>query len=204
MMPQDRSWLSRVQAVTGSLSIAGEPIPLTGGRASAASAIAMAASNVGQLDVDPITWGLTDTLRITLARTATMDVVASGDVATLTGLTGTTTGAASYTAASAAQGVILPRGLRLEGPLWSSDGYRPGNAVAAATGARWSLGGGSLLLDMVYADAYAAEYLVRGRTYDVVHSGRWVGRCRITDVTRERQGRLPDVVTLRLSVQGVA
>ena len=200
---ESRSWLAPVSRLKGTLFIASEPIPIIDTYQSAASLLATGSVNVGLLDVDPMRWGLTSDGKVTLRRSANFDLVASSTVRTAMGLTGTYTGAADYTAAVAAPGVVIPsRGLRLDGALWTSEGYRPANASGAATGAMHTSAGGSILLDLPWADAWALETTARGVVYDIVHCGRWVGRGRVTDVTRERQGRLSSIITLSLSVQG--
>jgi hypothetical protein len=200
---ESRSWLAPVSVLKGALTIAAEPIPIRDMNQSAASLLAFGSVNIALLDVDPMRWGITDAGRITLRRTASFDLVATSEVRTALGLSGTYTGAADYTAVDVAPGVVIPtRGLRLDGPLWSSEGYRPANTSGAATGALHTLGGGSVLLDLPWADAWALETTARGVVYDIVHCGRWVGRGRVTDVTRERQGRLSSIITLSLSVQG--
>jgi len=200
---ESQSWLAPVSQPAGTLSIAAEPTPILDRNQSAASLIASGAANVSLLDEDPMRWGITDAGRLTLRRSAVFVWVASSEILTMMGLSGTYTGAADYTAVDPAPGVVIPsRGLRLDGPLWSSEGYRPANTSGAATSALHTLGGGSILLDLPWADAWALETTARGVVYDVVHCGRWVGRGRVTDVTRERQGRLSSIITLSLSVQG--
>lgn len=201
---EQRSWLARVYPGTdGTLFAAGEPVILRDRRLSAISCLHAIQSQIGPLDVDPFTWGITAAGRVTLRRTTAFDWVAGSEVQTLLGLTGTYTGATSYTAADVAQGVVVPSGLRLRGPAWTSEGYRPSAGAGAATAAMLKGGSGSVLIDLPFADAWSLETTARGLVYDVCHAGRWAGRVRVVDVTRERQGRLPERVALTLSVQGV-
>jgi hypothetical protein len=198
------SWLAPVATrSTGTYAVAGDTLPLVDRRHSAISLLSLAQTIVGPLDVDPFRWGLTANSRVYIERTAVFDIAASGAVQTAMGLTGTYTGAASYTGNTAAPGVILPAGLRLDGPLWSSEGYRPAESSGAAVGAFPTGVSGSILVDLDLATAWTLELTVRGMTYDVAHAGRWVGRCRVMDVVRSRQGRQPDRIVLSLSVQGV-
>lgn len=202
---EQRSWLARVYSgVAGNLFAASEPVRLLDRRLSAISCLAAIQSQVGPLDDDEFRWGLTPGGRITIRRTATWELAASSEVQTLLGLTGTYTGASSYTAAADPEGVILPSGLRLAAPLWSSEGYRPANASGDVVAAMLKGSSSSVLLDVPFATAWTLEATARGQTYDIAHAGRWVGRGRVVDVTRQRQGRLPGRVTLTLSMQGVA
>jgi hypothetical protein len=198
------SWLAPVSRLTtGVYTVAGDAPPLVDRRHSAVSLLSLAQTIVGPLDVDPFRWGLTANSRVYIERTANFDMAATLSIRTALGLTGTYTGANAYTADTAAPGVILPAGLRLDGPLWSAEGYRPAESSGAAVGAFATGVSGSILVDLDLATAWTLELTVRGMTYDVAHAGRWVGRCRVMDVVRSRQGRQPDRIVLSLSVQGV-
>jgi hypothetical protein len=211
MTPSEaQSWLAPVAVRTGSLAVGGINVTLPDMVQSAISVVATLAQQVGQLTGDELRWGAERgsglTGRLTLRRDAPFVVAKSGTIETITGLTGVYSGQASYTGAADMPGVVVPSGLRLDGPLWAAEGYRPTNVSHAATGASWRPQGGSVLVACEWADAWGLEVVARGQVYDVAHSGRWVGRIRVTDVTREHRGR-PDgagSIVLRLSGQGVA
>lgn len=205
-----QSWLAPVAIRTGSLAVGGIGIETADMVQSAISVVAILAQQVGQLTGDELRWGAAKgaglTGKLTLRRAAPFVVAKSGTIETITGLAGTYSGQAAYTGASDMPGVVVPSGLRLDGPLWASEGYRPTNVSHAATGASWRPQGGSVLVACDWAEAWGLEVAARGQVYDVAHAGRWVGRIRVTDVTREHRG-LPDFagsVVLRLSGQGVA
>lgn len=202
-MSEFNSWLAPATRVTGSIILAGETIPTPDLYQSAISVLAVASDNVTRLDVDPMTWGLNASRLITWRRTATFDIATTGFYDTLLGLSGVYTGQSSYTGAVPAPGSILPRGLRLDGPLWESEAGRPANVSGAVNGAMLKSSSGSILIDLTWAEAWALETTVRGKIYDVAHAGRWAGRGRVVDVTRQRQGLRSAIVTLSLSVQGV-
>lgn len=201
---EQRSWLAPVSRLTaGAMTIAGEAVPIIDRYQSAASIVAYGAANISMLDLDDMRFGLTAAGRLTLRRTAIFVWTATSDVQTATGLTGTYTGATSYTGADVVPGVVIPAsGLRLDGPLWSSEGYRPANVNGAATGAIRTASAGSILLDLPWAAAWALETTARGKVYDVVHCGRWVGRGRVTGTERARQGLRSGIITLTLGLQG--
>lgn len=203
-MSASLAWIAPVVPTDGVLAIAGETIPTPDLRQSAISLLAIGADNVSRLDVDAMTWGINSTGRITLRRTAVFDIAATAGCQTRLGLSGAYTGASSYVGAVPAPGLILPLGLRLDGPLWDSEGYRPANVSGASSGAVLRGASGTLLIDTNWANAYALETVVRGVVYDVAHAGRWAGRGRVMECTRQRQGRRSNIVTLALSMQGVS
>lgn len=202
-MSQYASWLAPAGRVIGSINVASEPIPTPDLYQSAISLLAVASDNITRLDLDPMIWGLNTSRQITWSRSTTFDIVTTGFYDTVLGLSGLYTGASSYTGAVAVPGSVLPRGLRLDGPLWDSQGYRPANASGAVSGAILKGSSGTILLDLTWAEAWALETTVRGTIYDVAHAGRWAGRGRVVDVTRQRQGLRSGIVTLSLAVQGV-
>jgi hypothetical protein len=199
------SWLASVGIVaTGGLTLDGVAMPRDTRRASAASLLAVAAEQGGRVGGEPYTWGADSTGRLTIRRASTFDLVHSGDVSTALGLSGSYTGAAAYTGAVAMPGVTVPQGLRLSGPLWEFSSGAPAEGSAVATAGLRAGVSGSVLLDVSFADAWTLEKTLRGATLDVVHAGRWVGRGRVTATSRERQGRLSSLVTLTLTLDGVA
>jgi hypothetical protein len=202
-MSEYASWIAPAGRVGGTITVAGQLIPTPDLYQSAIALLAVASDNITRLDVDPMTWGLDASRRITWRRAATFSISTTGFYGAVLGLSGSYTGQNSYTGAVAATGVILPRGLRLDGPLWESEAQRPANVSGAVNGAMLKSSSGSLLIDLTWTEAWALETTARGKIYDVAHAGRWAGRGRVVDVTRQRQGLRSDFVTLSLSLQGV-
>jgi len=205
-----QAWLAPVSRLGGSLFLAGSPVTIGGPYQSAVSLAAVGSYLTSLLDEDEMFWGAAPqsngTGRLTLRRGANFDIVATGDVATALGLTlPLYTGASSYTGTADMPGSWAPPGMRLDGPLWEAQGYRPTDTAAAATGAFCVGTAGSVLVADTWARIDAREAALRGQVIDVAHAGRWVGRMRVQEVVREwRGGRDLDSVVLRISGQGVS
>lgn len=199
------SWLAQVfLRPTGTVSAGGIEAPVDSRRVSAASLLAVLAEQAGRSLDTPFYWDADSDGKMLLSRGSTFTLEHSGDLTTALGLSGTYTGASAYTGDVAMPGVTVPRGLRLSGPLWSSEAPGAANFSAASAAALTRGGSGTLLLDMAYADIWAFEFTARGKVFDVVHSGRWVGRCRVNAVERRRLGRRAGLAVLELSVEGCA
>jgi len=205
-----QAWLAPVSRLSGGLSIAGSNAAIGGAYQSAISLLAVGAYLTTLVDEQEVIWGAepqgNGLGRLTIRRASNFDVVATGGIATAMGLTlPLYTGANSYVGTADMPGSWTPSGLRLDGPLWESEGYRPTDAAEAATGASWRGVAGSVLIADTWARITAREPTLRGQVIDVAHAGRWVGRMRVTDITREWRGqRDKDSVVLRLSGQGVS
>jgi hypothetical protein len=138
---------------------------------------------------------------LTLSRSSVFSFAVDGDVAALTGLAASGSGASSYTG-SAVPGVIVPQGLRMAPPGWST-----GNGGVSGDGSRvaplrWQAAALSVAVAFDFADAFAQVRTLRSGIWDVVSEGVWLGRMRVTGSTMQPQGRLPGIV--EVVINGVA
>lgn len=131
--------------------------------------------------------------KITIAGPSAFDLIASGNVATRTGFTGTYTGASTYTGAIAASGIYVPaNGLRLPDAMLAtsgrgmvgdgSGGVAPVRGSASSTLTAWDSG----------------ITLPDEGTYDYWHDGRVFGRLLITGRRRVPMSTIRTVDTVRI------
>jgi hypothetical protein len=137
---------------------------------------------------------------LTVSRSSVFALGLSADVESLTGLTSGVM-ASSYTGVTV-PGVIVPQGLRMAPPGWST-----GNGGVSPDGARvgplrWQAASLSVAVAFDFADAFASVRTLRSGIWDVVSEGVWLGRMRVTGAVMQPQGRLPGIV--EVIINGVA
>lgn len=133
--------------------------------------------------------------KITITGLTAFDLVASGNVATRAGFTGTYTGAATYSGDLAASGIFPPRkGLRLPDPLMATSG-------------RGMVGDGSGGVPGVLSAASSTLQswdngmtMPNEGTYDYWHDGRVFGRVLVTGRRRVPLSSIRTVDTVRVDV----
>lgn len=199
------SWLAPVTTrPTGALDLDGVACPIASRRVSAISLLAVATEQASRDLGVSFGFRVLGDGRAVVFSEAAFSIGISGDIATALGFPGAFTGVGEYTGTDPVPGAVVPRGLRLSGPLWatSAPGVSEASAVAPAAGREGVTG--TLLLDVTWAEAFAIELALRGQVVDVAHGGRWAGRGRVTSVVRRRQGRAPGVVVVELALEGVS
>lgn len=172
-------------------------------RESAASLIARLAHAVLVATGVTLTISVSSSGVITLTGTATFDLTVTSNTATRTGLTGSYTGATTYTAAGAYTGAYVPAyGLRLNGMMLATsrtslvgDGTGGVSPIQEAAGGRL----------VVWDDEIG--YPTLGDEHDVWHDGRLFGRvaiegARLTPLSRYI--RSTTTTQLELDVREVA
>jgi hypothetical protein len=138
---------------------------------------------------------------LTVSRSSNFSMTLTSDVATLTGLPGSASGASSYTG-SVVPAVIVPQGLRMAPPGWSTGKGGVSADATAVAPLRWQAASLSVAVAFDFADAFAQVRTLRSGIWDVVAEGVWLGRMRVTGSVMQPQGRLPGIVEVVLN--GVA
>jgi len=132
-------------------------------------------------------------------------LAATGTTQTRLGLTGTYTGAGSYTADVAHYGAVTPSlGLRYDGGDTSIGGTAPGATGAFGFGGAWASEAGGLACYGTIAELVALEStLMAANVYDAWLDGRLVTRIHVGNVTRSRWGAHADRAMLTVACQTV-
>jgi hypothetical protein len=186
--------------ITGSASLESTPV-LGDERESAWSIMARAVQAATQRTRDTsFALSVDGTGALTVSRSSNFTLSVSSDVATLTGLS-SGSGASSYTG-SAVPAVIVPQGLRMAPPGWSTGKGGVSSDGARVAPLRWQAASLSVTVAFEFADAFASVRTLRSGIWDVVAEGVWLGRMRVTGSVMQPQGRLPGIVELVLN--GVA
>lgn len=138
---------------------------------------------------------------LTVSRSSAFTLSLGPVLAALTGLPSSASGASSYTG-SAVPGVIVPEGLRMAPPGWSTGRGGVSSDGSLAAPLRWQAASLSVAVAFEFADAFTQVRTLRSGIWDVVAEGVWLGRMRVTGSVMQPQGRLPGIVEVVLN--GVA
>jgi hypothetical protein len=170
-------------------------------RESAWSIMARAVQAATQRTRDPsFSLSVDGTGALTVSRSSVFTLGLSSDVAALTGLAGGAF-ASSYTG-STVPSAIVPQGLRMAPPGWSTGKGGVSSNAACAAPVRWQASSVSVSVAFDFADAFANIKNLRSGIWDVVAEGVWLGRMRVTGSSMKPQGRLPGIV--EAVIEGVA
>jgi hypothetical protein len=187
--------------ITGSASL--QSIPVLGDeRESAWSIMARAVQAATQQTRDTsFALSVDGTGALTVSRSSVFTLALAADVASLTGLPSSASGSSSYTG-SVVPAVIVPQGLRMAPPGWSTGKGGVSSDATAVAPLRWQAASLSVAVAFEFADAFASVRTLRSGIWDVVSEGVWLGRMRVTGSVMQPQGRLPGIVEVVLN--GVA
>jgi hypothetical protein len=132
-------------------------------------------------------------------------LAATGVTQTRLGLTGTYTGAGSYTADVAHYGAVTPSlGLRYDGGDAALAGRPAGATGALGSGGAWASEAGGLACYGTIAELVALEAtLMAANVYDVWLDGRMLAKVHMGNVTRSRWGAHADRCMLTVAAQAV-
>lgn len=170
-------------------------------RESVASLIARLVAGVATATSDRLTVSVSSGGVLTISSTSTFTLTVTSGTATRTGYTGTYTGATSYTAATAYSSRYVPTlGLRADNGAWVSSTGGPVADGSMGVGGILEPGRCEVTMWTSFADAWAAEGVIRLGVYDVWHDGRIFARLCVDTIRRTAPSKLRTTeMMLRLS-----
>ncbi len=173
-------WTGSIVVTTNSIDVTITPFT----RDSAASLLARMVQDVIAQTSTVITISVSSAGVITLTGSASFNIVLTTNCTTRTGLTGSYTGASTYTAAGAYTGAWVPAyGIRQAAPLFSTTGGAVVSAGTAYSGRRQAASTQVIGWDSTLSLPDTTH------EYDYWHDGRVFGRFQARNVRRVPMGR---------------